>query len=168
VCPLPRRLYFICRRFGTHCLFHLHTRVGVKCTSYFIPTYLWRWNKVFRNVGIQNTDAGNCPEEGTQHLSWKWWREFCWSGGSFLYEHLKTFQWMLITCLGKSRDESTTLKRLLLGTVMLFYSTLSRLKSVSILQGHHFTWALSFVTSCRYACQLSTHMPGWLNNDGER
>jgi len=27
---VPRRLNFICRRFGTLCLFHLHRRVGVK------------------------------------------------------------------------------------------------------------------------------------------
>jgi len=25
---IPRRLNFICRRFGTHCLFHLHRQVG--------------------------------------------------------------------------------------------------------------------------------------------
>jgi len=27
---IPLRLNFICERFGTHCLFHLHRRVGVK------------------------------------------------------------------------------------------------------------------------------------------
>jgi len=27
---IPRRLNFICRRFGTLCLFYLHRRVGVK------------------------------------------------------------------------------------------------------------------------------------------
>jgi len=27
---IPRRLNFICRRFGTLCLFHLHGQVGVK------------------------------------------------------------------------------------------------------------------------------------------
>jgi len=27
---IPRRLNFICRRFGTLCLFHLHKRVGMK------------------------------------------------------------------------------------------------------------------------------------------
>jgi hypothetical protein len=27
---IPRRLNFICRRFGTLCLFHLHRRVGMK------------------------------------------------------------------------------------------------------------------------------------------
>ena len=42
---ISRRLNFICRRFGTLCLFHLHRR-------------LWKWNRVFRNVGIWNSDAG--------------------------------------------------------------------------------------------------------------
>jgi hypothetical protein len=28
---------------------------------FFIPTCLWRWNRVFRNVGIQNSDAGELP-----------------------------------------------------------------------------------------------------------
>jgi len=41
---IPRRLNFICRRFGTLCLFHLH--------SIFMSTCLWRWNRVIRNVGI--------------------------------------------------------------------------------------------------------------------
>jgi hypothetical protein len=27
---IPRRLNFICRRFGTFCLFHLHGQVGVE------------------------------------------------------------------------------------------------------------------------------------------
>jgi len=27
---IPRRLNFICRRFGTRCLFHLHRQVGVE------------------------------------------------------------------------------------------------------------------------------------------
>jgi len=33
---IPRLLNFICRRFGTLCLFHLHRQVG---------TCLWRWNR---------------------------------------------------------------------------------------------------------------------------
>jgi hypothetical protein len=34
---IPRRLNFICRRFGTHSLFHLRRQV--------VPTCLWRWNR---------------------------------------------------------------------------------------------------------------------------
>jgi len=29
--------------------------------SFFIPTCLWRWNSVFRNVGIWNSDSGELP-----------------------------------------------------------------------------------------------------------
>ena len=56
-CIIPRHLNFVCRRFGTFCLFHLHRQVVV-----------WRMNeppacedgtnRVFRNVGTQNSDAG--------------------------------------------------------------------------------------------------------------
>jgi hypothetical protein len=57
---IPRRLNFICRRFGTLWLFHLHRQVGVEC-SHSTPTHLWRWNRVFRNVGIYNSNAGVLP-----------------------------------------------------------------------------------------------------------
>jgi hypothetical protein len=43
-------------------------------------------------------------------------------------KNLKIFQDMAIPCLSKSRNEPTALKTLLLGKVMLFCSTLSRLK----------------------------------------
>ena len=36
---IPRRLKFICRRFGTLCLFHLHRQVGV-CRILHAPTCL--------------------------------------------------------------------------------------------------------------------------------
>ena len=42
---IPRRLNFICRRFGTLCLFHLHRQVGVGWLSHSTPTCLWRWNR---------------------------------------------------------------------------------------------------------------------------
>jgi hypothetical protein len=37
---IPRHLNFICRRFGTHCLFHLHRRAGMKnsLSAYKIQT----------------------------------------------------------------------------------------------------------------------------------
>jgi hypothetical protein len=40
---ITRRLEFICRRFGTHCLFHLHRH---------LPAYEDGKDRVFRNVGI--------------------------------------------------------------------------------------------------------------------
>jgi len=48
---IPWRLNFICRRFGTHCIFHLHRRVGKKNSSY-LPVYEDGPDRVFRNVGI--------------------------------------------------------------------------------------------------------------------
>jgi len=33
---IPQRLNFICRRFGTLCLFHLHRQISIR---------LWRWNR---------------------------------------------------------------------------------------------------------------------------
>ena len=44
---IPRRLNFICRRFGTLCLFHLHRQVG-RC----LPAYEDGTDRVFQNVGI--------------------------------------------------------------------------------------------------------------------
>jgi len=40
---IPRRLNFICRRFGIHSLFHLHRQVG-GCRILHTPTCQWRWN----------------------------------------------------------------------------------------------------------------------------
>ena len=40
---VPQRLNFICRRFGTLCLFHLHRHVGVGRILHKL-TCLWRWN----------------------------------------------------------------------------------------------------------------------------
>ena len=51
----PRRLIVVCRRFGTLYLFHLH-RLDMKCTSY--PAYEDGRDRLFRNVGIQQSDAG--------------------------------------------------------------------------------------------------------------
>ena len=56
---IPQSLKFICRRFGTLCLFLLHRQVGAcRINILHAPTCLWRWNRVFRNVGIYNSDAG--------------------------------------------------------------------------------------------------------------
>ena len=39
---IPRRLNFVCRRFGTLCLLHLNRRIGI---ILIIPIRLWRWNR---------------------------------------------------------------------------------------------------------------------------
>ena len=47
---IPPCLNFICRRFGTLCLFHLHRRVGAEFLH--LPTCEDGTVIVFRNVGI--------------------------------------------------------------------------------------------------------------------
>jgi hypothetical protein len=71
---IPWRLNFICRRFGTLCLFHLHRRIRMK--ESFIPICLWRWNSVpkrrhirFRRRGITQKNAYN-----TQNTA-KFWNQ---------------------------------------------------------------------------------------------
>jgi len=54
---IPRRLNFLCQRFGTLCLFHLHRRVG----SSPLPANEDGTDRVFRNIGIENSDAGELP-----------------------------------------------------------------------------------------------------------
>jgi hypothetical protein len=50
---IPRRLNFICQRFGTLCLFHLHRRLqGWKGQS--VPK---RWHRKFRCQGITQKKA---------------------------------------------------------------------------------------------------------------
>ena len=51
----PRRLIVVCRRFGTLYQFHLHRH-----TSY--PAYEDGTDRAFRNVGIQQSDAGEIPK----------------------------------------------------------------------------------------------------------
>ena len=63
----PRRLIVVCRRFGTLYLFHLHrldmkyeVRSMILHPSY--PAYEDGTDRVFRNVGIQQSDAGEIPK----------------------------------------------------------------------------------------------------------
>ena len=50
-----RFLNFICRRFGTRCLFNLHSH------SSHLRAYEDGTDRVFRNVGILNSDAVELP-----------------------------------------------------------------------------------------------------------
>jgi len=65
---IPGSLNFICRRFGTHCLFHLHRQVGA---FLYAPTCLWRWNRqsVPKRRHIKFRRPGNYPKENIQHWS---------------------------------------------------------------------------------------------------
>ena len=60
---IPRRLNFICRRFGTLCLFHLHRQVGA-CTRTYLPMKMEqsvpeRRHINFRRRGITQKKAYN-------------------------------------------------------------------------------------------------------------
>jgi len=54
---IPRRLNFICRRFGTLCLFHLHRRVGKKMEQ----------TECSEMSAYKIQTPGNYPEESIQH-----------------------------------------------------------------------------------------------------
>ena len=61
---IPRRLNFICRRFGTHCLFHLHMQVGACSTRTYLPMKMEqsvpkRRHIKFRRQGITQKKAYN-------------------------------------------------------------------------------------------------------------
>jgi len=49
---IPRRLKFICRRFGTFCVFHLHRQESARRFYTHLPVYEDGTDRVFRNVGI--------------------------------------------------------------------------------------------------------------------
>jgi hypothetical protein len=52
---IPWRPNFIFQRFGTHYLFYLHGRIGMKnnrAYSSYLPVYEDGTDSVFRNVGI--------------------------------------------------------------------------------------------------------------------
>ena len=62
---IPWRLNFICRRFGTFCLFHLHKRIGMKNSSYLSAYEDVKECSETSAYKIQR--PGNYPEEGIQH-----------------------------------------------------------------------------------------------------
>jgi hypothetical protein len=61
---IPLRLNFICRRFGTHCLFHLHRQVGMKNTKLFMKMEQTVCSETSAYI-IQT--PGNYPEDSIQH-----------------------------------------------------------------------------------------------------
>jgi len=56
---IPRRLNFICRRFETLCLFHLHRRIGMKEDG--------RERERSETSAYKIQTPGNYPEESIQH-----------------------------------------------------------------------------------------------------
>ena len=115
---IPRRLNFICRRFGTLCLFHLHRQVGVEWLNlrivgvstrekvwlenslrqpfsrwlpklfsnlviHHLPAYEDETDRVFRNVGMHNSDAGESPRR--KHTTYRTRRKFEIKNFVFIY-----------------------------------------------------------------------------------
>jgi len=99
---IPRRLKFICWRFGTLCLFHLHKHVGA-------PTCLWRWNKQsvpkrrhidFRCRGIAQKKAYNI-----QYTAKVWnqepWNYLLYNNGNnknYIFEETRSRTHKIINC----------------------------------------------------------------------
>jgi hypothetical protein len=71
---IPRRLKFICRSIGTLCLFRLHRQVGMKYHPSYLPAHEDGTDRVFRNDGIWNSDAGELPRR--KHTTFKTRRKF--------------------------------------------------------------------------------------------
>ena len=63
---IPPRLNFICRRFGTLCLFHLHRRIGVEI-FYTYPTMKMEQTECTETSEYKIQTPGNYSEESIQH-----------------------------------------------------------------------------------------------------
>ena len=64
-CVIPWHLNFICRHFGTLCMFHLHRQVGVKNSSH-LPAYE-DGTVCSEMLAYKIQMPGNYPEESKQH-----------------------------------------------------------------------------------------------------
>jgi len=62
---IPRRLNFICRRFGTLCLFHLHRQIGVEVYTYLLMKM--EETECFETSAYKIRTPANYPEENIQH-----------------------------------------------------------------------------------------------------
>ena len=68
-CVIPRRLNFICRHFGTFCVFHLHGQIGMK-KEFFLHTYppmKMEQTKCSETSAYKIQTPRNYPEEGIHH-----------------------------------------------------------------------------------------------------
>ena len=68
---IPRRLNFICRCFGTHCLFHLHRRVG-GCRHTYPPMKMEKCVPKRRHIKFRR--RGIAPKKSIQHRIFIFWR----------------------------------------------------------------------------------------------
>jgi hypothetical protein len=82
-CVIPRRLNFIYRRFGTHCLFHLHRQVGVKNelglrkVGVFIREKFWLENSMSQNFSRINTPTFLKPSPFFKPTCLRRWNRQC-------------------------------------------------------------------------------------------
>jgi hypothetical protein len=58
---IPRRLIFICRIFGTLCSIFIGKKVNKFTLFIYLLAYEDGTDRVFRKVGISNSDAGELP-----------------------------------------------------------------------------------------------------------
>jgi len=65
---IPRRLNFICWRFGTLCLFHLHRRIDMKLLHTYLPMKMEHSVPKRRHINFRR--RRNCPEESIQHTTY--------------------------------------------------------------------------------------------------
>ena len=63
---ISQRLNFICRCFGTHCLFHLHRWISVEFYTY--PPMKMEQTECSETSAYKIQTPGNYPEESIQHL----------------------------------------------------------------------------------------------------
>ena len=80
---IPRRLNFICRRFGTLCLFHLHRQVGAELYNY-LPMKMEQTGCSEKSAYKIET-PGNYAEENIQQAMltfsltflffFEWWKQ---------------------------------------------------------------------------------------------
>ena len=64
---IPRCLKFICRCFGTLCLFHLHRQVGACRTRTYLPMKMEQ-TECSETSAYKFQTPGNHPKESIQHV----------------------------------------------------------------------------------------------------
>ena len=64
---IPWHLNFICQRFGTLCLFHLHRRIGTKNLHTYLPMKMEQ-TECSKTSSYKIQMPGNYPEESIQHF----------------------------------------------------------------------------------------------------
>ena len=77
---IPRCLNFICRRFGTLCLFHLHRQVGaewlgLRNVGELIREKVWLENSPSQTFSLMNIPTFLKPSHSAPTCLWRWKRQ---------------------------------------------------------------------------------------------